>query len=99
MNFTVPIDHRVKIKENEKRDKYLRTKKRLWHMKVMVRPIIIGVLRTIPKSLVKGVRRIGNRRMNHDDPDYSTVEISQNTEKSPGDLRRLPVTQDSSAWK
>ena len=26
-------------------------------------------------------------------PNYSSVEIGQNTEKSPGDLRRLAVTQ------
>ena len=26
-------------------------------------------------------------------PKYSTVEIGQNTEKSPGDLRKLAITQ------
>ena len=29
-------------------------------------------------------------------PNYSIIKISQNTEKSPRDLRRLAVTQDSS---
>ena len=32
-------------------------------------------------------------RMNRDYPDYSIVEIGQNTEKSSGDLRKLAVTQ------
>ncbi len=46
-------DHRVKIKENEKRNKYLDLAnglKKLWNMKVTVIPIIIGALGTIPKS-------------------------------------------------
>ena len=36
---------------------------------------------------------IGNQRMIQDYPDYSIVEIDQNTEKSPGDLKRLAFTQ------
>ena len=28
-----------------------------------------------------------------DHPNYSIIEVSQNTEKSPGDLRRLAITQ------
>ena len=31
--------------------------------------------------------------MSGDDKDYSIVENGQNTEKSPGDLRKLDVTQ------
>ena len=31
--------------------------------------------------------------MSRDPPNYRIVEIDQNTEKSPGDLRRLVVTQ------
>ena len=34
-------------------------------------------------------------RTGGDHPDYSIVENGQNTEKSPGDLRRLAVTQTS----
>ena len=40
-----------------------------------------------------GTGRIGNKRKNGDYPDYSVVEIGENTEKSPGDLRRFEVTQ------
>ena len=31
--------------------------------------------------------------MNRDHPDHSTVKICLNTEESPGDLKRLAVTQ------
>ena len=58
MNFPVPGDHRVKLKENEKRNKYLnfaRELKKLWNMKVTVIPIVIGVLGTVTKGLVKGL--------------------------------------------
>ena len=36
---------------------------------------------------------LGNKRMSGDHPNYSIVEIGQNTKKSPGDLRRLADTQ------
>ena len=45
------------------------------------------------QKLVKGSERVGHQRMNQDHPDNSIVEISQNTEKSPRELKRLAVTQ------
>ena len=36
---------------------------------------------------------LGNKRTSEDHPNYSIVEIGQNTTKSPGDLRRFAVTQ------
>ena len=42
-----------------------------------------------------GTGGLGNKT-NGDHPNYSIIKISQNTKKSPGDLRRLAVTQDSS---
>ena len=59
-------------------------------MKVVIIPIIIGALGTVTKGLVEG---LGNKRTSGDNPNYSNVEISQNTEKSPGELRRLIITQ------
>ena len=52
VNFAVSVDHRVKLKENEKKDKYFdfaRELKKLWNMKVMVIPIIICALGTVIK--------------------------------------------------
>ena len=62
-------------------------------MKVTVTPIVIGALEMVPKGLVSGSGRVENWRMSRDHPKYSIVQIGQNTEKSPGDLRRLAVTQ------
>ena len=46
-----------------------------------------------PQKLGKGTGRIGNQRKNRDQQDYRFVEIGQDTEKSPGNLRRLAVIQ------
>ena len=44
---------------------------------------------------IKGTGGLGNKRMSGDHPNYYIIKISQNTEKSPRDLRRLAVTQTS----
>ena len=96
VDFAVPADHKIKMKESgEKRDKYLdlaRELRKIWNMKVTIIPILIGAFGTVTKGLLKGLEdlEVGGR-----------VEIiqttallnSHNTEKSPGDLRRLAVTQ------
>ena len=56
MDFAILVGHRVKIEERKKIDKYLylvREPKRLWTMKVMVIPIVVGALGTVPKGLEK----------------------------------------------
>ena len=45
------------------------------------------------KSKQLGTEGFENRRTSRDFPDYSIVEVGQNSEKSPGDLRRLAVTR------
>ena len=45
------------------------------------------------KRLERKTGGIGNYRKNRNHTDYSISEIVHNTEKSPGDLRRLAVTQ------
>ena len=58
MDFNVPADHRVKLKENEKKDKYMdlaRELKKLWNMNVTFIPIVIGALGTVTKVSVKGL--------------------------------------------
>ena len=53
MDFAILAHHRVKLKESEKRDKYLnlaRELKKLWNMKVMVIPVVMGMLWTILKG-------------------------------------------------
>ena len=53
VGFDVLADHRVKIKECEKRDKYLNLSRKLKNNKVTVIPIVSGALGTNPKGLVK----------------------------------------------
>ena len=62
-------------------------------MKVKVIPIVIGALGTVTKRIGERTRELGNKRTIGDNPNYSFVEIGQNTEKSPGNLRRLAVIQ------
>ena len=55
MDFAVRADHRVKLNEGEKKNKYLdfvRELKKLWNMKVTVIPIVTGALGTVTKGLV-----------------------------------------------
>ena len=43
VDFAVPADHRIKLKECEKKDKYLdlaRELKKIWNMKVTIVPIV-----------------------------------------------------------
>ena len=49
------------------------------------------------QRLGKETGRIENQRKNQDHLDYSIVEVSQNTQKSPRDLKRLAVTQTPNA--
>ena len=58
VDFAVPADHRIKLKEYEKKDKYLdlaRVFKTLWNMKLTIVPIVIGPFGTITKRLLKGL--------------------------------------------
>ena len=60
----------------------------IWNIKVAFKLIEVGALGTTPKGLVKGLGRLGNKRINRDHIDYSIIKISQNNEKRRGDLRR-----------
>ena len=59
-------------------------------------PIVIGAFGTVTKGLLKGLEGLGSWRKSGDHPNYSIIDNGQNTETSPGDLRRLAVTQNSS---
>ena len=66
VNFAVPEDHRIKLRECEKRDKYLdlaRELKKLWNMEVTIIPIVIGAFGTVTKGLLKGLEdlEVGGR--------------------------------------
>ena len=57
--------------------------------------VVIGPLGIVSKNLGIGLWKLGDQRKTRDRPDYSIVEIDQNTVKNPGHLRRLGVTLSS----
>ena len=88
VDFALPADHIINLKECEKKAKYLdlvRELKKLWNMKVTIVPIVSGALGTITKGLFKGLEdlEVGGR-----------VEIIQTTEllKTARILRRVLET-------
>ena len=85
MDFAVPADHRVKLKESEKKDKYLGLTRERKKTMVMVIPVVIGALGTISKGLVKGLEKLKNKNTSGDHPDYSIIKVGQNTEKNVAD--------------
>ena len=75
------------LTESVKKDKYFeltRELQKLWKVKVTF------ILGTVTQGLIKG---LGNKRASRDHPNNCIIVIGQHTEKSPGDLRRLVVTQ------
>ena len=61
MDFIVAADHRIKLKECEKKEKYFelaRELKKLWNMKVTIIPIVIGAFGTVTKGLLKDWRTL-----------------------------------------
>ena len=56
VDFAIPADYRVKLKESKKKDKYLdlaRELKKLWNMKVMLIPFLISALCTVTQGFIK----------------------------------------------
>ena len=58
VEFAVPNDHRIKIDENEKRDKYLDLARELKIVRVTEILIVTDALGTIPKGLVRGLEKL-----------------------------------------
>ena len=93
VDFVVPYDHRLKIKESEKRDKYqdsLGNKKKLWNTKVTVIPIVIGALWTVPKGLV---RELEEWEIRERTATIQTTVMLKSPRIRRGLLRKLPITQ------
>ena len=98
MDFADPAEYWLKLKEGEKRDKYLnlaRELKKLWNMKVTVDTNCNWFARYSHQRIGTGTGGLKNKRTSEDPPNYSIIEIDQNTDKSSGDLRRFAVTQTS----
>ena len=93
VDFAVPADHWVKIKESEKRDKYLthaRKQRKLWKMKLTLIQIVISTRETVFQDLENGLEesKIGRRA-----DTIQIVNIGQNTRKSSRNLKTFAVIQ------
>ena len=61
LDFAVLADHKIKLKESEKRDKNLNIAwelKKLWNMKVTIIPIVIGAFSTVTEGLLMGLENL-----------------------------------------
>ena len=83
VNFAVPTDHGLKLKENEKKDNYLD----------LTRELEKNCVQYSHQGTCTETGRLGKKRTSEEHPNYSFINIGQNTEKSAGDLRRVALTQ------
>ena len=66
VDFAVPANHRIKLKESEKKDKYLdlgRKRKKLLNMKASIIPIVIGAFGTVTEGLLKTLKALELREV------------------------------------
>ena len=98
VDFAVPVDHRVKLKENEKKNKYLDLARDFTKTVKHESNVYINYFWWSwysHRRIIKVTGGLGNKRRSGDHSNYTIIEIGQNTEKSPGDLRWFAVTQNS----
>ena len=98
VDFAVPADHRIKLKECEKKDKYLDLVREL--KKTMDHEGDNYTNRDwcfwySHQRIIKGTGGPGSWRTSGDHPNNYIMVIGQITEKNPEDLRRLAITQTS----
>ena len=62
-------------------------------MKVTIIPIVIGAFGTVTKELLKGLEDLEVDGRVETIQTTALLRMAKNTEKSPGDLRRLAITQ------
>ena len=61
VDFAVPANHRIKLKECEKKATYIylaRELKKTWNMQVTNIPIVNGAFGTVTKGLLKGLEQL-----------------------------------------
>ena len=97
VDFVVPADHRIKLKVNEKKDKYLNL---AWELKKTMEHEGDNYINSdwcfwySHQRIIKGTGGHGNKRTSGDHPNNYFIENDQNTEKRPVYLRRLADTQN-----
>ena len=97
VDFVVPADLRIKLKECEKKDKYLdlaRGLKKLWNMQATIIPIVIGAFGTVTKGFLKELEdlEVGGRvETNQTTALLRTARILRRVLETWGDLVSLKL--------
>ena len=66
VNFAVPADHRIKLKDSEKKDFYqdlAKVQKKLWNIKETGISIVIGTFSTVNKDLLQRQKDLEKRKL------------------------------------
>ena len=66
IDMTVPPDRNIALKETEKnkKNKYKDLElemQRMWHMKTVVIPVVVGALGTMKKGMVENINKVSKR--------------------------------------
>ena len=64
IDMTVPSDRNIVLKEIEKKSKYKDLEleiRRMWHMKTVVIPVVVGALSTLKKGMVENIKKVAER--------------------------------------
>ena len=64
IDMTVPSDRNIALKEIEKKSKYKDLEleiQRMWHMKTIVIPVVVGALGTVKKGMVESIKKVSER--------------------------------------
>ena len=105
MDLAVSAHHRVKLKEGEKKEKYLdlaRELKNQWNIKVTVALLEIGTLGTVTKTLVQGLEDLEIRGRVETIQTTALLRSARilNIKKSSGDTQTLVKNhQLTLVWK
>ena len=93
MDLAIRADPRVRLKESEKRNKYLDLARELKKTMELENDSDTNSNCGTWISHQRFGTRTGNKRTGRDHPSYNIIKTSQNNEKGPRDLRRLAFTQ------
>ena len=64
IDMTVPSDRNIALKEIEKKSKYKDLEleiQRMWYMKTIVIPVVVGALGTVKKGMVENIKKVSER--------------------------------------
>ena len=62
IDMTVPSDRNIALKEKKSKYKDLELEiQRMWHMKTIVIPVVVGALGTVKKGMVENIKKVSER--------------------------------------